>query len=89
MKRPMFHTLFAKFRPGAKLVSRSWGFRIRSVPAADPATTVCRRASAPNRSTTSSGSMPFPADFDILRCSVSRTMPFMNTVSNGRSPRKW
>ena len=45
--RPMFHVLLAKFRPGAKLASRSFGSRTMSVPTASPLVTVKRRASAP------------------------------------------
>jgi hypothetical protein len=32
MKRPAFHSLLAKLRPGAKDDSRSLGSRMRSVP---------------------------------------------------------
>jgi len=51
--------------------------------------TVNRSASAPKRRITSSGSIPFPADLDILRPCSSCTTPVSITVSNGRSPRKW
>ena len=30
--------------------------------------------------------MPLPSDFDILRCCVSRTVPWMYTSWNGASP---
>jgi len=88
MKRPMFHSLFAKFRPGAKVVARSFGSRIRSEPSDTPAIVVQRSASAPYSRTTSSGSIPLPSDFDIFRCWVSRTVPWRYTVENGRAPRK-
>ena len=71
----MFHSLFAKLRPGAKVVSKSLGSSMTSAPSELPAISVQRRASAPNNFTTSSGSIPLPSDLDILRCFVSRTVP--------------
>ena len=79
----MFHSLFAKLRPGANAVSRSFGSRITSAPSELPATSVQRNASAPYSRTTSSGSIPLPSDLDILRCCVSRTVPCRYTVANG------
>jgi hypothetical protein len=84
----MFHSLFAKLRPGAKVLSRSWGSRITSAPSELPAIKVQRSASAPVSRTTSSGSMPLPSDFDIRRCFVSRAVPCRYTVVNGLFPRK-
>src|SRR5207244_386508 len=75
MNRPMFQSLFAKFRPGANVVSRSLGSRIRSDPSDRPAMAVQRSASAPNNRTTSSGSMPLPGDLDIWRGWGSRAVP--------------
>ena len=80
----MFHSLFAKLRPGANVLSRSFGSRITSAPSELPAISVQRSASAPYSFTTSSGSIPLPNDFDILRCFVSRTVPCRYTVRNGR-----
>jgi hypothetical protein len=57
-----------------------------SVPTAAAEMTVNRRASAPKRSTTSSGSMPFPRDLDIFRPRVSLTVAWRYTVLKGASP---
>ena len=43
-------------------------------------------ASAPNSSTTSIGSMPFPSDLDMRRPIWSLTVPLMRTSVKGRSP---
>ena len=61
------------------LMSRAWP---------DMATMVKRRASAPNSSTSSSGSMTLPLDFDILAPSASRIRALMKTRSNGTFPVK-
>lgn len=73
--RPMFHNFVTKFRPGANDCSRSFGSSTTSEPMPRPEITVHRNASAPYRLITSSGSIPLPSDFDILRCCVSRTVP--------------
>src|SRR5204863_9135784 len=44
---PMFQSLFAKLRPGANVVSRSFGSRMTSAPSELPAISVQRSASAP------------------------------------------
>ena len=46
-KRPMFHSLVAKFRPAENDFSRSAGSRITSAPIPSPAISVQRNASAP------------------------------------------
>ena len=56
-----------------------------SFPGEFPEATMNRSASAPYWSITTSGSMPFPSDFDILRPFGSRISPWSKTVSNGRS----
>ena len=47
---------------------------------------VRRKASAPYLSMTSTGSTPFPSDFDIFLPWASLTRPWKNTVSKGISP---
>ena len=76
----MFHSLVTKFRPGAKVFSRSLGSRTMSAPRPIPETSVQRSASAPYRFTTSIGSTPLPSDFDILRPCASRAIPCSSTV---------
>ena len=82
----MFQSLVAKLRPGANDFSRSVGSSITSTPSPIPCRRVNRMASAPNCATTSSGSIPFPSDLDILRCSMSRTVPVRYTVWKGERP---
>ena len=82
MKREAFHSLLAKFLAAFTLSSVK---RI-SFPGALPVASMKRRASAPYSSMTSSGSMPLPSDFDILRPCASRTRPWMSTVLKGTSP---
>ena len=78
--RPMFQSFVTKFLPGANDFSRSSGSSMTSAPMPSPAITVYRSASVPNRARTSSGSIPFPRDFDILTCFMSRTVPVRYTV---------
>ena len=56
-----------------------------SLPGVLPVMSMKRRVSAPYLSMTSTGSMPLPSDFDILRPSLSRTRPWMNTWRKGMS----
>ena len=70
-KRAAFHILFAKLRLD---FTRSYIKRI-SLPGLFPVASVNRKASAPYSEITSSGSMPLPKDFDILRPCSSRTSP--------------
>ena len=57
-----------------------------SFPGELPVTSKNLSASAPYFSITSSGSTPLPSDLDIFLPCSSRTMPWINTVSNGTFP---
>ena len=70
-KRDAFQSLLAKLRAASIFSSEK---RI-SFPGLFPVTRANLSASAPYLSMISSGSMPLPSDFDILRPCASRTRP--------------
>ena len=78
-KREAFHILFIKLRVLFTLSSEK---RI-SPPLATPLSSEKRSVSAPYASINSNGSTPLPRDLDILRPSLSRTMPCIKTSLKG------
>ena len=66
-----FQILFAKFRADSTRCQEN----LKSLPGVLPVTNIKRNESAPYLSITSTGSIPFPNDFDILRFCSSRTSP--------------
>ena len=78
-KRAAFQSLLAKLRADSIFSSEK---RI-SFPGEFPDVSANLNASAPYLSTTSSGSIPFPRDLDILRPWASRTSPCINTCGKG------
>src|SRR5205807_8472281 len=77
--RTAFHSLLQKLREPAAHSS----LMAMSPPGLAPRARVNLVASAPNRSTQSSGSTVFPRDFDIFLPNWSRTSPCSPTTRNG------
>ncbi len=77
--RAAFHSLLTKLREPAAHSSLTG----TSLPGLAPRARVNRVASAPNRSTQSSGSTALPRDFDIFLPLASRTRPCRATSRNG------
>src|SRR5260370_13142435 len=78
-KRAAFHSLLQKLREPAAHSS----LMAMSPPGLAPRARVNLVASAPNRSTQSSGSTVFPRDLDIFLPNWSRTSPCSITTRNG------
>src|SRR5690348_7046244 len=78
-KRTAFHSLLQKLREPAAHSS----LMAMSPPGLAPRARVNLVASAPNRSTQSSGSTVFPRDLDIFLPNWSRTSPCSTTTRNG------
>ena len=73
-KREAFHILFIKLRVL---------FTLSSEKRISPLSSEKRSVSAPYASINSNGSTPLPRDLDILRPSLSRTMPCIKTSLKG------
>ena len=77
-----FHSLLAKFLADSSFALMN----LMSLPGEIPVASMNLRASAPTSLMTSSGSIPLPRDFDILRPCSSLTRPWIYTYLNGISP---
>src|SRR5699024_10394467 len=81
-KRKAFHILLAKFRPCVQYATSN----IKSFPAGEESNIPTRTPSVPYLSISSIGSGELPKDLDILRPSLSRTIPVRYTFSKGGFP---
>ena len=82
-RRKAFHILLLKLRPCSH---SAWSNRM-SLPAGAESSNPMRTPSAPYWSMRARGSGELPSDLDILRPSLSRTMPVKYTLRKGMSPR--
>ena len=80
--RNAFHILLLKLRPCSQRLSS----KRMSLPAGAESIMPMRTPSAPNFSISSMGSGELPRLFDILRPSLSRTIPVKYTFLNGNLP---